>query len=263
MDLFTWLRSVVELLSNFDNKSTQRRVGRVAGVAPGWRAGAEQALWYPAAPYSQSGRIVSVSAIPTARLGGFPLHLRLPAGTIGGMGRARRRGALLAWGVLGASLSVLPACGSSSNTAQSVSVFQLKPQDCFNPPKANPNLAVSNVTVLPCGSPHVDEVYCVLPYSSTPPSSVVACPAKPPRFAGSLTQDYPGVQALTTFANAVCLNEFQPFVGTAYTNSSLYYTYLYPSPNSWDNSVRRDRMIVCVLHTTGAPLTGSAKGSKL
>ncbi|HXW80262.1 MAG TPA: hypothetical protein VEJ84_12230 [Acidimicrobiales bacterium] len=170
---------------------------------------------------------------------------------------------MLAFGLLTATLSVLPACGSSAGSAQAVSVFHLKPQDCFNPPKANPNLAVSTITVLPCSQPHVDEVYCVLPYSPTTPTSVAPCPANPARFAGTLTEDYPGVQALTTFANAVCLNEFQPFVGTAYTNSSLYYTYLYPSPNSWDNSVQRDRMIICVLHTTGAPLTASAKGSQL
>jgi hypothetical protein len=142
-------------------------------------------------------------------------------------------------------------------------VFNLRPAECLNPPKANPNLAVSNVTVLPCTQPHVDEVYCVLPYSAAPSNSIETCPPKPPRFAGSLTEDYPGEQALTNYANALCLNEFQPYVGSAYTGSSLYYTYLYPSPQSWDNSLRRDREIVCILHTVGAPLTRSAKGSRL
>jgi hypothetical protein len=197
------------------------------------------------------------------RVRGASVALEPGAGHYRGMGRARRRWAWLAFGFLAVTLSALPACGSSANSAQTVSVFNLKPQDCFNPPKANPNLAVSSLTVLPCSVPHYDEVYCVLPYSPTPPTSVSTCPAKPERFAGSLTEDYPGVQALTTYANAVCLNEFQPFVGTAYTNSSLYYTYLYPSPNSWDNSVQRDRMIICVLHSTGAALTVSAKGSDL
>ena len=86
----------------------------------------------------------------------------------------------------------------------------LRPQDCLNPPKANPNLAVSSVTIFPCSQPHVDEVYCVLPYSPTPPASVLQCPTRPPRFAGSLTEDYPGEQALTNYANALCLNQFQP-----------------------------------------------------
>ena len=140
-------------------------------------------------------------------------------------------------------------------------MFNLQPQDCLNPPKANPNLAVSNVTVLPCSQPHVDEVYCVLPYTPTV-RSVHACPAKPPRFAGSLTEDYPGEQALTNYANALCLNEFQPYVGSAYTG--VRFITLTCTPRlSWDNSLRRDREIVCILHTVGAPLKRSAKGSKL
>jgi hypothetical protein len=176
-------------------------------------------------------------------------------------------GALLGLAVATSLMSVsLSACGSQSTkitAPKKVSVFDLQPQECLNPPKANPNLAVSNVTVLPCTQPHVDEVYCVLPYNAVPSNSIQACPPKPPRFAGSLTEDYPGEQALTNYANALCLNEFQPYVGSAYTGSSLYYTYLYPSPQSWDNSLRRDREIVCILHTVGAPLKRSAKGSKL
>jgi hypothetical protein len=180
------------------------------------------------------------------------------------MTNRKTKPALLVLGVV-LSLSV-SACGGQSNessTGKSVSVFDLRPEDCLNPPKANANLAVSTVTVLSCNEPHVDEVYCVLPYTSSPPTSVQACPTQPPRFSGSLTQEYPGEQALTNFANALCLNEFQPYVGSAYTGSSLYYTYLYPSPRSWDDSLKRDREIVCVLHTIGGPLTRSAKGSKL
>ena len=181
--------------------------------------------------------------------------------------RGKAKPVFLGLAVAGVLLSFsLSACGGQSNQItgpQSVSVFKLRPQECLNPPKANPNLAVSTVTVLPCTQPHVDEVYCVLPYNPSPSSSIEACPATPPRFAGSLTEDYPGEQALTNYANALCLNEFQPYVGSAYTGSSLYYTYLYPSPQSWDNSLKRDREIVCILHTVGAPLKRSAKGSKL
>jgi hypothetical protein len=183
-----------------------------------------------------------------------------------GLSSGRAKQAVLVLAVVCAVMSsALSACGghSKGTAGKSVSVFNLRPQDCLNPPKANPNLAVSSVTVFSCSQPHVDEVYCVLPYSPTPPASVLQCPTRPPRFAGSLTEDYPGEQALTNYANALCLNEFQPYVGSAYTGSSLYYTYLYPSPRSWDDSIKRDREIVCILHTIGAPLTRSAKGSKL
>lgn len=181
------------------------------------------------------------------------------------MGKRAKRSALGALTALLAAAS-LGACGAPAKGAyagKSVSVFDLRPQECLDPPRANPNLAVSDISVLRCSLPHVDEVYCVLPYTATVPAGPGACPARPPRLAGSLTAQYPGEPALSKFAAAACLNEFEPYVGTPYTQSSLYYTYLYPSPRSWDDPVRRDRTIVCVLHTAGAPLTRSAKGSKL
>ena len=145
---------------------------------------------------------------------------------------------------------------------ETVPVFDLRPRQCLVPPKANPNLDVARVTVVPCDEAHTEEVYCVLAYSTTVPQNAPHCPAKPPRFAGSLVEDYPGTQALETYANAVCLDEFQPYVGTSYKESSLYYTYLYPSPRSWDSPSRRDREVTCVLVSTAA-LERSAKGSGL
>jgi hypothetical protein len=188
-------------------------------------------------------------------------------------GRARRASAA-GLGLLIAALA-MGACGSQPKPGapvvkpESVSVFDLRPNDCLNPPKANPNLDVSSVTLVPCRDRHVDEVYCVLLYSPTLPTKVQKCPAEPLQYPAWLKQypqllseDYPSEQALTTYANAICLNEFQPYVGTPYTDSSLYYTYLYPSPQSWDDSTRRDRSVVCLLHATGAPLTVSAQGKK-
>lgn len=179
---------------------------------------------------------------------------------------------------LGACLTVascvLSACGAHTAGAASKGVvhsrpkeetepvFDLRPRQCLVPPKANPNLEVARVTVVPCDQAHTEEVYCVLAYSTTVPQNAPHCPAKPPRFAGSLVEDYPGTQALEAYANAVCLDEFQPYVGTAYKESSLYYTYLYPSPRSWDSGSRRDREVACVLVST-APLERSAKGSGL
>jgi hypothetical protein len=178
-----------------------------------------------------------------------------------GLSRSALLGAVLTTGIL------LTACGSSNPAAvtgpRTVSVFKLHPSQCLTPPKSNPNLQVSTVTVVPCTQSHTEEVYCVLPYSPSPPGGIPRCPASPPRLGGNLTENYPGDKALETFANAMCLDEFQPYVGTPYKDSSLYYSYLYPSPRSWDDPTRRDRMVACVLVTTGAPLTRSAKGSRL
>ncbi|HTW07879.1 MAG TPA: hypothetical protein VME46_10230 [Acidimicrobiales bacterium] len=173
-----------------------------------------------------------------------------------------------------AALCVLPACGSAAKPGASVAltkpepvaVFDLRPEECLNPPSANPNLLVSTIKIMPCRDPHRDEVYCVLPYNPPLPTAVPRCPPDPPRYwdvPGILTEDYPGPKALSDFANSICLDEFQPYVGAPYTDSSLYYTDLYPSPQSWDDSNRRDRSIVCLLYDAGAPLTFSAKGRRL
>jgi hypothetical protein len=146
---------------------------------------------------------------------------------------------------------------------KTVPVFDLRPGQCLVPPKANPNLQVATVTVVSCRQPHTEEVYCVLPYSAVLPQRAPRCPAEPPRLVGSPSQDYPGTQALEAFANAVCLDEFEPYVGTTYKESSLYYTYLYPSPRSWDAPSRRDRMVTCVLVSPRLALTRSARGSRL
>lgn len=170
----------------------------------------------------------------------------------------------------------LAGCGGHKAGAQEkgprkeiVPVFDLRPGQCLVPPKANPNLQVANITVVSCREPHTEEVYCVLPYSATLPDKAPHCLARrsrlsgPSQLVGSANQDFPGTQALETFANAVCLDEFQPYVGTTYKESSLYYTYLYPSPRSWDAPSRRDRMVACILVSPRRPLTRSAKGSKL
>jgi len=180
--------------------------------------------------------------------------------------RTRRWASGASLALAGVGALALAACGGANNAApgsRATSVFNLRPGDCLVPPKANPNLQVSSVTVVPCTEAHTEEVYCVLPYSPAPPQGAPKCPAKPPRLTGLLGEGYPGDKALEMFANAICLDEFQPYVGTPYKDSSLYYSYLYPSPRSWDDAARRDRAVACVLVTTGAPLTRSARGSHL
>ena len=183
-------------------------------------------------------------------------------------GRVATRGR--AGAALMAAMVCLAGCGGHQAGAlkknpqkKNVAVFDLRPGQCLVPPKANPNLQVASITVVSCREPHTEEVYCVLPYSATLPDKAPPCPAEPPRLIGSANQDYPGTQALEGFANAVCLDEFQPYVGTTYQESALYYTYLYPSPRSWDAASRRDRMVACILVSPRLALTRSAKGSKL
>lgn len=150
--------------------------------------------------------------------------------------------------VLGAlALLAVPACGSSGGRgkdgqvrkATSISVFDLRVGDCVQPPaKVEPE--VTKVKVVPCKDSHTMETFAISSYTKS--------------------DAYPGDTELKNFADSVCLNAYQDYLGVAYPDSSLFYTYLLPSARSWNEG--HDRKVVCEITTTGTPLTGSVKGSK-
>lgn len=134
----------------------------------------------------------------------------------------------------------LGACGGSRPApGVNLSVFHLKVGECLVPPK-NVQAELSSVKVVSCRSPHTQEVFATVQDNT-----------------GS--DQYPGDQALRTFADGQCLQRFRAYVGVDYRQSSLYYTYLVPSVRSWAAS---DRTVVCVITTTGQQLTSSVKGSR-
>ncbi|HET9690100.1 MAG TPA: septum formation family protein [Acidimicrobiales bacterium] len=145
------------------------------------------------------------------------------------------------WGLLAAAAAlavVAPACGSTKATAaHDTSVFHLKPGSCVVPP-TDIKASVSSVKVVPCSAPHTQEVY-----------AEVTDPAK---------GNYPGLAALRTFADGACLQRFAAYTGVDYRDSSLFYTYLLPSVRSWATD---DRTVVCIVTTTGVPLTSSVRAS--
>ena len=49
------------------------------------------------------------------------------------------------------------------------------------------------------------------------------------------------------------------YVGIDYLDSDLFFTYLVPSPRSWEQD---DRQVLCMITTAGEPLRGSVKDSK-
>ena len=140
------------------------------------------------------------------------------------------------------SAVLLGGCSLGSKAAQlsshPVSVFHLKPGECLNPPKTV-QAQVSSLDVLSCRAPHTQQVYALV----TDNAGV----------------NYPGPQALQSFANAKCLQQFASFVGVPYQQSSLFFTYLLPSVRSW---AAGDRVITCVVTTAGAKLTSSVEWSK-
>jgi hypothetical protein len=150
--------------------------------------------------------------------------------------------------VLGAlALATVTACGSSGGRGKdgqvtkptNISVFDLRVGDCIQPPaKVEPE--ITKVKVVPCKDSHTMETFAIAPYKNG--------------------DDYPGDSEMKSFADVSCLDAFQDYIGVAYPDSSLFYTYLLPSARSWNEG--HDRKVVCEITTTGAPLTDSVKGSK-
>jgi hypothetical protein len=153
--------------------------------------------------------------------------------------RALRLGAI----VLTAA-PLIASCSGSSGAGHNVSTFHLKVGNCVVPPK-QVKAELSDVRVVSCTQPHTQEAYAVLHMSGD-----VAKGDAP----------YPGPAVLKQFADGQCAQNYTAYVGVAYPDSSLFFTYLLPSPRGWQAD---DRSVVCIVTTTGSPLTKSVKGSRL
>lgn len=135
----------------------------------------------------------------------------------------------------------------------SVSVFEVKSGECFVPPK-DVVQQLTDLQSVPCAKPHTLEAYALVGYSGGTSGSGGSGGGS-----GSST-DYPGDAALTSFADGTCAARYADYVGIDYRDSSYFYTYLLPSPRSWQQG--KDRSVACFITTTGQPLTGSLKGAR-
>jgi hypothetical protein len=140
-------------------------------------------------------------------------------------------------------------CSHSGGTSGQ-SVFKIKIGDCVVPP-TDIKAEITSVKVVPCSKPHTQEVFADVTYAATG------------RNVTTTTSDvFPGTAVLRTFADGACLQQFSAYVGVDYRDSTLFYTYMLPSARSW-SSKAADRTVVCIVTTTGQPLTVSVKGSRL
>jgi hypothetical protein len=154
--------------------------------------------------------------------------------------------ALLASGLL-ATIALTTGCGwfgHSKAAAASVSVFDVKPGECFTAP-GTVKSELAKLNRVPCTSPHTAESYASVGYVAKD---------------GTTTSAYPGDAVLKTFADGACAQQYTAYVGKDYLDSSYFYTYLLPSARSWQE--QGDRAVTCFVTTTGQQLTSSVKGSK-
>jgi hypothetical protein len=129
------------------------------------------------------------------------------------------------------------ASGSAAAEGEMISVFDIGVGDCFNAPDEE---VVSEVELLDCDDPHTYEAY----HSEDHPAAS--------------SEPYIGDEAMSKYADEVCLGEFEAFVGTPYQESALFYFYLQPTEETWDVG---DREILCSVYSEEGDLTGSVEGS--
>ncbi|HEY2042203.1 MAG TPA: septum formation family protein [Jatrophihabitans sp.] len=142
------------------------------------------------------------------------------------------------------ALSACSPFGRGKQKTSSVSVFSVKPGECFGAP-GSVKTELSSLTRTPCTSAHAQEAYALVTYHAAD---------------GSTPTTYPGADALTNFAQGSCAQRFGDYVGVQYLDSSLFFTYLLPSARSWEN--QSDHDTICFVTTAGGTLTASVKGSK-
>ncbi len=121
------------------------------------------------------------------------------------------------------------------------SVFDLAAGDCIQPPESLDAADIQQLRAVPCTEQHTHEVYATADYDQA--------------------DVYPGEAALQAFADRTCLERFEDYVGIAYEESTLRFSYLFPSFPSWNDG--EDRSVICFVVSSAAPMTTTAKGSAI
>ncbi len=135
-----------------------------------------------------------------------------------------------------AVLTLVGAAGCSSDSADSV--LELQVGDCANQSDLQGD-QVESVPAIDCSEEHDAEIFAEHVFSG---------------------DDYPGVETVQAESQETCLKEFETFIGLPYEESSLPFTMLYPSEQSWNDA--DDRTTLCIV-VSDEPLTESLKGSKV
>jgi len=147
------------------------------------------------------------------------------------------------------ALAVLAGCGSTNaeperdSTGQvlaptTVDAIDIHLADCFNNPGAE---SVEEVMVVPCAEPHDFEVFHSFELEDG---------------------HYPGDDAVQEEWFKGCLAEFEAFVGTAFDESALDVSAIYPTEQTWNEL--EDREVLCsVTAIDGTRRTGSARNARI
>jgi hypothetical protein len=146
-----------------------------------------------------------------------------------------------------AAATTLGACswfGGGSNGPVSQPVLTVGIGQCFAAP-TSVHTQLKSLKRTPCNKAHALEAYARVPFTKQKNVGDVA---------------YPGSETLTKFAQSACAQQFRQYVGIDYLDSSLFFTFLLPSPQGWEQNL--DRFVLCFIESSQSLRTASAKGTK-
>jgi hypothetical protein len=103
---------------------------------------------------------------------------------------------------------------------------------------------VETLPFVDCGEPHTHEIYWAGPYQPTAEGESASSTAGPTT---TLSDVYPGQQALEAFAEKRCVAEFYDYVGVDVVDTDLYYSWMIPSLDGWNDDGVKDRTIICLV----------------
>jgi hypothetical protein len=122
--------------------------------------------------------------------------------------------------------------------AGDVGAFEVRVGDCFDDGQLSAEASeVQEVDAIPCDQPHDNEVYAIFELPDG---------------------DYPGEEAVVEQSGEGCDERFAEFTGTAYQDSQLEITQLFPTEDSWNTL--DDGEVVCAVYDPSGPVEGSLQG---
>jgi hypothetical protein len=125
---------------------------------------------------------------------------------------------------------LVAACGGGQ------SVFTLEVGTCFDDQGEG---QISSVPAVDCAEAHDNEVFALIDYAQG--------------------ESFPGDSAIMDAGRRLCIEQFEPFVGTDYQDSVLEVFAITPTEQSWEDG---DREIICALYNMDlSKLTGSMRGT--
>ena len=129
--------------------------------------------------------------------------------------------------------------GDNTDAGTTDDVFSLVVGDCFN--EETDAETISSVDIVECTVPHKWEAIASIQMTDA---------------------EYPGDDATKTQADTECNDPFTAYVGLGYEDSKYDYSFYYPTQETWDDPVLKDREILCLgKDDEDAMITGSIKGA--